>query len=102
MAIHQPVLYLVSYDIADPKRLGRIHRVLKKQGLPVQYSVFMVTMTTPRLNKLLDTVKKLIDDGEDDFRCYALPANIECKQLGSRLFPDDVMLFSHGLNQLVV
>jgi CRISPR/Cas system-associated endoribonuclease Cas2 len=40
MAMHQSVLFLISYDIADPKRLTRIHRLLKKQGLPV--TVFRV------------------------------------------------------------
>lgn len=102
MAIHQSVLYLISYDIADPKRLGRTHRILKKQGLPMQYSVFIVAMTTPQLNRLLDRIKNIIDHGEDDLRCYALPSKIECKNIGSQIFPDDVMLFSHGLNHLFV
>ena len=34
--------YLVTYDIADPKRLSRLFRFMKKQGVPLQYSVFLV------------------------------------------------------------
>lgn len=32
--------YLVAYDIRDPRRLRRIHRLLKAYGEPWQYSVF--------------------------------------------------------------
>ena len=34
--------WLVCYDISDKKRLGRVFRFLKKKGVPVQYSVFLV------------------------------------------------------------
>ncbi|MBX3630284.1 MAG: CRISPR-associated endonuclease Cas2 [Nitrosomonas sp.] len=44
MADNQSNLYLIAYDIADSKRLARVHRVLKQQGLPVQFSVFMVVL----------------------------------------------------------
>ena len=37
MADNQAGLYLIAYDIADPKRLSRVHRALKREGLPVQY-----------------------------------------------------------------
>jgi CRISPR-associated endonuclease Cas2 len=32
--------YLVAYDIADPKRLQRVHRTMRGYGDPLQYSVF--------------------------------------------------------------
>jgi CRISPR-associated protein Cas2 len=32
--------YLVCYDIRDPKRLRRVHRVIKDYGEPWQFSVF--------------------------------------------------------------
>lgn len=33
--------YLACYDIRDPKRLRRVHRLMKSYGYPVQYSVFV-------------------------------------------------------------
>lgn len=39
MSTGRPVLHLVCYDIRDPKRLLRVHRFLRSQGFPLQYSV---------------------------------------------------------------
>lgn len=100
MATHQKKLYLIAYDIADPKRLGRTHRFLKKEGLPLQYSVFTVVISRTRLDRLLAGINRIIDKREDDVRCYALPAHIDCKILGRQMIPDDVMLFSSGVNHL--
>jgi len=37
--------YLVAYDIADNKRLARLHRLMKKEGLAAQRSIFFVRAT---------------------------------------------------------
>lgn len=100
MALHRKKLYLIAYDIADPKRLSRTHRVLKKAGLPLQYSVFTTVMSRVRLNYLLEAIGGIIDEREDDIRCYALPATVECQTIGRQYFPDDVMLFTEGVDQL--
>jgi len=93
--------FLICYDIADPKRLGRVHRYLKKQGLPVQYSVFTTESKRPQLEKLLAGIKSIINQREDDVRCYTLPDNLEFVGLGRQIFPDGVMLFSaSGGNRL--
>lgn len=94
-------LYLIAYDIADPRRLSRVHRVLKKEGLPVQYSVFTVVMKRPRLLRLLDRIDGEIVTAEDDVRCYRLPENTETSTLGRQYFPEDVMLFTGGVNRLL-
>ncbi|GAB4164604.1 MAG: CRISPR-associated endonuclease Cas2 [Planctomycetota bacterium] len=36
--------YLVCYDIRDPRRLRRVHKVLKGYGEPWQYSVFFCVL----------------------------------------------------------
>jgi CRISPR-associated protein Cas2 len=101
MADSQLGWYLIAYDIANPRRLGQVHRILKKQGLPVQYSVFTVVMKRPRLLRLLERIEQEIEDVEDDVRCYRLPSNTEAATLGKQYFPDDVMLFTGGVNRIL-
>jgi len=94
-------LYLIAYDIANPRRLIRVHRILKKRGLPVQYSVFTVVSKRPALIRLLTKIEEQIEVAEDDVRCYRLPENSETNSLGKQIFPEDVMLFTAGLNRLL-
>ena len=61
MARQRKKQYLISYDIAHPKRLGQTHRILKKAGLPLQYSVFTVVLSQTRLERLLTAIEKIID-----------------------------------------
>ncbi len=98
MADHQQGLYLICYDIADPKRLAKVHRFLKTQGLPLQYSVFTVVLKRKSLLKLLANLEKLIHLKQDDIRCYRLPLTIKVSLLGRQIFPEDVLLFSDGVN----
>ncbi|MCK9607774.1 MAG: CRISPR-associated endonuclease Cas2 [Methylomonas sp.] len=101
MADSQLGLYLIAYDIANPRRLGKVHRILKKQGLPVQYSVFAVVIKRPRLLRLLERIEQQIEEVEDDVRCYRLPANVDTVTLGKQYFPQDVMLFTGGVNRIL-
>ncbi len=101
MADHQNGLYLIAYDISDPRRLAKVHRTLKKLGLPLQYSVFTVVLKRKALLRLLDSINSIIHPAKDDVRCYRLPENSDIKALGRQLFPDDVMLFTNGINRLL-
>lgn len=101
MADSRNNLYLVAYDIADPKRLARVHRVLKQQGLPVQYSVFTVALKRKAMLRLLERVNALINQREDDVRCYRLPDNSVAEVLGQQYFPNDIMLFTGGVNRIL-
>ncbi|BCL60477.1 hypothetical protein DGMP_11700 [Desulfomarina profundi] len=64
--------YLLAYDIADPKRLGRVYRLLKKEGINVQGSVFFVQGSEDDLNKLLSRLEVLILAKKDDIRAYPI------------------------------
>ncbi|MGR9053911.1 MAG: CRISPR-associated endonuclease Cas2 [Gammaproteobacteria bacterium] len=101
MAFNRKRLYLIAYDIADAKRLNKTHRVLKKSGMPVQYSVFTTVMSRAQLQRLLDRIECIIDPREDDVRCYGLPDKVECDTVGRQYFPGGVMLFSAGINRLL-
>lgn len=100
MAVNQSRLCLVCYDIADPRRLVRVHRYLRETGLPVQYSVFTLMMTRKQQSALVQGLKNLIDSREDDVRIYPLPQNGERINLGQQLFPEDVLLLTCSGNLL--
>lgn len=86
--------YLVCYDIAKPKRLSRVLRFMKGQGIHLQYSVFHCSLTWPELMKMKEKLEWLIDKREDDIRVYPLPS--DCKVIvmgcGDRV-PDGVEIF---------
>ncbi len=67
-----PVNYLLCYDIRDPRRLRRVHRVVRDWGMPVQYSVFEVTLTPTQRHQLLDALRELMDLNEDKISLYHL------------------------------
>ncbi len=96
MADSKNGLYLIAYDIADPRRLSRVHKALKRQGLPIQYSVFTVVVNRRALLRLLETINLLIQPKEDDVRCYRLPEHTDVEILGRQFFPEGVMLFTKG------
>jgi CRISPR-associated protein Cas2 len=57
--------YLVSYDIADPDRLRKVHNVVKASAVRVQDSVYEALMTDKERILLEDRLKKVINHHED-------------------------------------
>lgn len=74
--------YLLAYDIADPRRLVRVHRASAGWGIRIQYSVFLVPHSREGIESFLGELRGLIDEGEDDVRLYPLPASVEVTQYG--------------------
>jgi len=68
-----PGWYLVAYDIADPKRLQRMHRRLRRDGLSMQKSVFLVQRSQRGIGQLMDELEDLMHRREDDLRAYPIP-----------------------------
>lgn len=44
--------FLFLYDVLEPDRLRRVHKILKAWGYPVQYSVFRVRGTSREVERL--------------------------------------------------
>ncbi|HRT97915.1 MAG TPA: CRISPR-associated endonuclease Cas2 [Planctomycetota bacterium] len=59
------IRYLVSYDIAHPKRLRRVARVLEGFGVRLQYSVFECALDDLRLAQAKAALHPLINHDED-------------------------------------
>ena len=57
--------YLVCYDVADPKRLARVHRTMLGFGDWLQLSVFACDLTPQRRVELLIALTGLINVRED-------------------------------------
>jgi len=58
-------------------------------------------MKRKTLLRLLESLNALIKTAEDDIRCYRLPEHTDIKTLGWQYFPEDVMLFTGGINRLL-
>lgn len=78
--------YLVCYDVRQPKRLQRIHRYLQNHATPLQYSVFMATLSPAKLTRLVRQLSKLMDN-EDDIRIFAVTPPEQAIWFGQDLSP---------------
>jgi CRISPR-associated protein Cas2 len=95
-------LHILSYDIADPKRLIRVHRTLRRWGIPLQYSVFLIRVNKPALQRLKDELDDLIERRRDDIRIYPLPTRLDLTHYGRQLLPTGIELFGRDLyNDLI-
>ena len=101
MALNEPLRYLIAYDIREPKRLSRVHRFLRQQGLPVQYSVFTAQLTQRKLLRVMAGLELIIEPRADDVRIYPLPTRADARLLGRQMFPDDVLLLDGGINLII-
>ena len=82
--------YLIGYDICCPKRLQRVHRKMLRLAVPIQYSVFLLTGSERDLEQCLAELKPLINDREDDLRCYRLPSTGYKARLGTAVLPEGI------------
>ncbi|BDI03607.1 CRISPR-associated endonuclease Cas2 [Sphaerotilus microaerophilus] len=92
MSLHDPARWVVCYDITDRRRGVAVHRHLKSQGVPLQYSVFVVQASAARIQKLMAELEELIAVHSDDVRAYRWPERTEVHHLGHSLLPDEVLL----------
>ena len=58
-------VYLVCYDIADPKRLRKVHRATEDRGDRIQYSVYQCMLTPLQLTSLRADLLDLIEPAVD-------------------------------------
>jgi len=57
--------YILSYDIASPKRLREMHKLAKAFGRPLQYSVFYCVLRREDRVRLASRVERLINQKAD-------------------------------------
>jgi len=67
--------YLVCYDVRDPKRLRRVHKLMKAYGEPWQYSVFYCTLKAIDRVRLETALRETMHLKEDQVLIVDLGAN---------------------------
>ncbi len=70
----ESLLYVVSYDIPNDRRRGRVHSLLTGFGTWVQFSVFECFLDRKQRLKLEARLLKEIHEREDTVRIYCLCA----------------------------
>ena len=90
MALDAARIWLIAYDVRDPRRLGRLHRFLSAQATMVQYSVYLFEGSLGALKKLLRELEPYIEATEDDVRAYPVPASPQLDTLGRGSLGEDI------------
>ncbi|PKI12724.1 CRISPR-associated endonuclease Cas2 [Colwellia sp. 12G3] len=67
-----PQSYLICYDIRNPKRLQKVHKVIIHYGVLLQFSVYYGLMEQHTLKEMVDKLITIINDKEDDIRIYPI------------------------------
>jgi CRISPR-associated protein Cas2 len=57
--------YLVAYDISLDRTRNRVAKVLKSYGSRAQFSVFLVDLPPAKTQRMLASIKELIDSSSD-------------------------------------
>lgn len=103
MALNESRRWLIAYDLRDHRRIGRVHRLLTRVALPVQYSVFAAVGNAAAMRQLAKEIEELIDGTVDDVRMYPIPAQPLVHSFGRTMLPDDAALLdARGEVQLLL
>lgn len=92
MALNERRTWLIAYDIAQPRRLNRVHRYVKTVAVPAQYSLYVASETAQGIQGIRDELAGLIDRREDDVRIYLLPKRSRIVHYGRHALPDGLLL----------
>jgi len=65
--------FLICYDIADKKRVGKIGKLVERNALRIQRSVyFYEQVSKEELTLLIEKILILLDKETDDLRVYTI------------------------------
>lgn len=86
---------LICYDIADPRRLQRIHRRIKRDGVAVQYSIFQCDLDDLHFARLVADLKCLVDPRSDDIRIYGPRQDAPVMWIGRPCHAEGIQFFNN-------
>lgn len=62
--------YLIAYDIANPKRLSKVAKILSDYAIRIQFSIFEAELSAARFNELKNKLEQIIDKDEDGIKYF--------------------------------
>lgn len=74
--------YLIAYDIADSKRLYRVHKQVEAYAIGGQKSFYECWLTPHELAKFKENLTAMIDNTEDRVFIYQLHQDTEPELFG--------------------
>ena len=84
---------IVAYDIADPRRLNKVAKIIKDYGVRVQKSIFEVDVIGRRFHEMKARVEDLIKASEDGVKyfplCEKCAGTVEIIGQGVFIVPDE-------------
>lgn len=89
-------LYLVAYDITDPRRLSKVHNVIKNFSTGGQKSVYECFLTNGELITMLKYLGKVINIKEDRLHIFVMDGRSRTHTLGIAIQPRDPKFFYIG------
>ncbi len=92
MPANRAAPWILCYDIADPKRLQRVHRAVVRHAMPFQYSIFQTVDTRAAIEFAVNEIAQHIHPECDDLRAYPLVAQSRNVLYGRRLVAPDVSI----------
>ena len=66
------MIYFISYDVSNPKRLNKVAKTLENFGIRIQFSFFECEMEKEQLEKLKSSLLEILDKKEDSLLIYPL------------------------------
>ena len=90
------MIYFVTYDISNPKRLSKVSKMLENFGFRVQYSFFECEMEKSKMTEIKAALLDVINLKEDSLKIYPLCSdclkNVSSVGNGSVFIPQTFMI----------
>ena len=89
------MLYLVAYDIRQPKRLRKVAKTCEDYGIRVEYSVFECDLSEELFKSLWADLAAIIDDDEDSLLSYRICGACvqQIESMGNVVRPGKVFIY---------
>ncbi|MCM1322147.1 MAG: CRISPR-associated endonuclease Cas2 [Bacteroides sp.] len=75
------MIYFISYDISNPKRLNKAAKILENFGIRIQFSFFECEMEKMQLEEIKSALLEVINKKEDSLRIYPLCQDCASKSM---------------------